>query len=852
MAAKRIVRTNNLPAGLDRMYWRTNARDLFFFCTAILKTAWEGDKFNNFGKIHRALCSFIDPGKPKNRRMFISMFRGSFKSTIILGMCLYLFTWAVVEGKSLSIVYNTATKENASAFMEDFRTTQIECKFLQWIFPELPTAVDQFQSWHLFRLEYKKVKFHVSSLDTQQVGRHYQCILPGIYVHTSNGIDKVENIKPGNRVLGMNGKHNEVVAVKESLHKGKISEISLWGQPEPIKSTPEHRFLVWDKFSLAWKEAGDIRRGDYLATPLPTGLTRAYSRVNARINKILEYPESWRFIGYWLAEGCASEGNRVRLTFGKTEKDYAEEVKGIIGRVAGCPVNIHPTNSSTIMVDFSDADIKEILGKFGTHSYDKHLPALALSLNPNRQREMIIGYFRGDGSGKTGRWIASSVSRALLEGMKIVLANNGIESSISNGAGPKISNVMGNYVKTRQGWHLSSSSPMMNLLMGTPAKFQTKPSRMTFVPGFMLEKVKKVSSSYYDGPVYDLQSRKTESFSVMGGLAHNCIINDDLVNDTNAFSETERKNVKRKWSLQKAILTKYRKFGIAMEIEVGTPYHKHDLVSHIMKNSRGYEKFIIPYAIKNKANKLVLSFPEMFSWEDFEERRVDMGESLFATQYRLCVLDETDKLADEEWLKDWADLPDNYTRYLIIDPAGTENKKRNDPTGFLVFDIDERGYYYIRYCEESWLPPAKGLKHAEYIANRFGTDENYFEKEKYSISIASTAEYITPSFTFGLIDHKNEPPEKRIHRLKQFFETGRILFGPGQEALKRQITGYPDIEHDDLLNCLAHAIRQAQPPKKGVKRDHEDGKEKDFCDQMAAAQERMRRIVGGPSMDAYF
>jgi len=487
------------------MYWRTNARDLFFFCTAILKTAWEGDKFNNFGRIHRALCSFIDPGKPKNRRMFISMFRGSFKSTIILGMCLYLFTWAVVEGKSLSIVYNTATKENASAFMEDFRTTLIECKFLQWIFPELPNSIDQFQSWHLFRLEYKKVKFHVSSLDTQQVGRHYQII-----------------------------------------------------------------------------------------------------------------------------------------------------------------------------------------------------------------------------------------------------------------------------------------------------------------------------------------------------------INDDLVNDTNAFSETERKNVKRKWSLQKAILTKYRKFGIAMEIEVGTPYHKHDLVSHIMKNSRGYEKFIIPYAIKNKAGKLVLSFPEMFSWEDFEERRVDMGESLFATQYRLCVLDETDKLADEEWLKDWADLPDNYTRYLIIDPAGTENKKRNDPTGFLVFDIDERGYYYIRYCEESWLPPAKGLKHAEYIANRFGTDENYFEKEKYSISIASTAEYITPSFTFGLIDHKNEPPEKRIHRLKQFFETGRILFGPGQEALKRQITGYPDIEHDDLLNCLAHAIRQAQLPKRGLKRDHEDGKEKDFCDQMAEAQARMKRITQGPSMDAYF
>jgi hypothetical protein len=852
-ASDKLVSSSALKT--DWNWWREKSKDLYFFCTVVLHDSWGDAKFGNFGILHKSLCSFLNPYENKNRRLFVSVFRGSFKTTVLLGLVVQMFCWAVANAEPISIVYNTATKDNAQAFMDDFRQTLRQNTLLQWIFPELPQIFEEtvsksrgpkYRRFTLEKVEFQDAKFHVASLDTKQVSRHYNCILPGIFVHTTNGIEKIEKVNVGNRVLGMNGKHNEIIAKNESLHKGKIAEIKLWGQPEPIKSTLDHRFLVWGSLGLKWKEAGEIKPGDYLATPLPNGLTRAYSRVNKRINKIMEQPDFWRFIGYWLAEGCASEGNRVRLTFGKHERGYADEVKSIIERITGRPVNIHPTASSTIMVDFADADVKEILDKFGTHSYNKHLPALALSLNPNRQREMIIGYFRGDGCCVTGSWGATSVSRALLEGMKIALAQNGIESSISTGAAPGLNTVMGNLVQTRQSYAIASRSPLMNVLMGTPAKFQVRPMRMLFIPGFMLEKVKKTNSYFYEGLVYDLQVRKSESFSVMGGLAHNCVINDDLVNDDNAFSEVERANILRKWRLQKSILTKYKKLNTGTEIDVGTPYDKSDLIAHIIREVVGYQKFIVPYAMKADDNKWYLTFPELYTWEDFKEKLSDMGESLFSTQYRLKVIDEASKIAKN--ILYWDVLPEVYNRYLIVDPAGSLNKK-NDPTGFLVLDVDERGIYYVLHAEERWIDSYEILKYAEELSKRYKTDEVFFEKEKTSQSLAATVEHLFPKFNFTLTSHDNMPQEKRVIRLRQFFDTKRIFFGRvGQKKLETQVLHYPDVEHDDLIVCLAYGVKQAIPPKKGYVRDADDN-ERDFGDEISSL---VARSEGNENMDAAY
>jgi hypothetical protein len=115
---------------------------------------------------------------------------------------------------------------------------------------------------------------------------------------------------------------------------------------------------------------------------------------------------------------------------------------------------------------------------------------------------------------------------------------------------------------------------------------------------------------------------------------------------------------------------------------------------------------------------------------------------------------------------------------------------------------------------------------------------------------------IVPHLVFQLHDHKNEPPDSRVRRLKPYLETGKILFGEGQEALLKQVLRYPDLKpHDDLLMCMAHAIRVGQAPRKGPAKESSKPAEKDFHEEMAEAFKRMSRIRGGSDqemMDSQF
>ena len=510
------IRSSDLPENASIGQWRGWGALLWFFVSVILKSAWE-EKFHDLGILHRHLCEYLDPNINPSRRKFIAVFRGSYKTTVLLGLCVYLFCWAVLRGESISINYNTATKDNAETFMDDFRHTLLNCKMLHWIF-KIPSDAGQYAKFTNKIVKFKYARFTVSSLETRQVSRH-----------------------------------------------------------------------------------------------------------------------------------------------------------------------------------------------------------------------------------------------------------------------------------------------------------------------------------------------------------HTVYINDDLVNDDNAFSQTERENVIRKWKLQKSIVTKYKKRNIGLEIDVGTPFHHADLVSYIIKNIKSYDKFILPNAIPNPNGPdlsqvnvlnpngdLMLSFPEMFTWDDFLEIYEDQGASIYSTQYRLMVLDDSDRICYEQWLKRWVWLPENFNRYFIIDPAGTEDKKKNDPTGFIIFDVDEKGYVYLVYAEQLWVRPYPLIKHIEALQENFKPDETYIEKEKYSITIADTVEHLAPKLNFMFVENKNEPGEKRIRRLKQYFETGRILLGPNMKSFERQALDYPGSDHDDMLTALAYGLRIMTIPQKGVVRVQESKEETDFEQEIKRMTERIERYRQKENHDQIF
>jgi len=324
-------------------------------------------------------------------------------------------------------------------------------------------------------------------------------------------------------------------------------------------------------------------------------------------------------------------------------------------------------------------------------------------------------------------------------------------------------------------------------------------------------------------------------------------INDDLINDINAFSEKERGNISRKWKFQKSIITKLRKTKTGLEIDVGTPFHSKDLISWFIKENKTYDKFIVPYAVTEtggvpdpfKRNGF-LTFPELFSWEDFQDKRIDQGKSIFASQYKLQVLEDSDRLCYESWLRYWKFLPENFYRTMVVDPAGTE-KGENNATGITICDTDERGVIYVVFAEEFYITPMALIEKMRELKKIYDPDEIWIEKEKYSVTIADTIDHYQIDLNFSFVEHKNISKGDRIHRLKQWFENKRILLGQGQADLENQIVEYPDCENKDILDSLAYQIKINHVPDKRMVREPSPTSVESFEQEMEKASRLVRQ-----------
>jgi hypothetical protein len=289
------------------------------------------------------------------------------------------------------------------------------------------------------------------------------------------------------------------------------------------------------------------------------------------------------------------------------------------------------------------------------------------------------------------------------------------------------------------------------------------------------------------------------------------MVNDDLENDENAFSDTLREELKRKWRYQKAILTKIKKKGLGLEIDIGTPYHFQGLVWHLM-NLKTYDKMIIPCWYDKDGVKKV-TMPEVYTVEDFLEKREEMGAAIFSSQFLLHPLPEEDALCHPGWLKYYSILPENSYRTMVIDPGGSDPKTK-DATGISIVDTDEKGDMYVVYYRKLWLSPVELMDTVASLHKQYRPDGVWFEKEKYSVTIADVFRHRFPLLGFSFVEHKLRQKPARIWRLRQLLQTGRILIPADNKELETDLLQYPHLDFDDGLDSLAYHLDVRRIPPK--------------------------------------
>lgn len=339
-------------------------------------------------------------------------------------------------------------------------------------------------------------------------------------------------------------------------------------------------------------------------------------------------------------------------------------------------------------------------------------------------------------------------------------------------------------------------------------------------------------------------------------------LNDDLENDINAKSEYSRGELIKTWKYQKAILTKIKGRNVGIEIEVGTPYHVNGLTWMIRK-MKGFSKIEIPCYIDRDKHKGVW-YKELYTVEDFEQKRDVMGTSIFSAQYLLQPLSEEDALCPETWIRYWDTLPDVRWRSMVVDPGGPDSGK-SDATGITICDTDEFGNIYVVYAEEHFVTPMKFCDLVVGLKERYDVDDCRIEKERFSTTVADLFRHRYPLFNISFVEHKGRSKgsasvrgDSRIWRLRQWFESKRIFIGRNQKSFQDQVLTFPQptTGRDDMIDSLAYQLDIRRIPKRKSKlilpsgREWEPSIEESFEREMDGVMAKVKSNREGLNNDA--
>lgn len=257
-----------------------------------------------------------------------------------------------------------------------------------------------------------------------------------------------------------------------------------------------------------------------------------------------------RLLGYYAAEGCLSQNgttSKIIWTFGAKEDEYVADLSAIL-RGLGLRFS-HRQGRGTQSIWLSSwflAALWRELGA-GANAKTKRVPTAILSADAELKREFLRGLLRGDGSGclKTGssgsplKIAFASASRALFEGVQLLLAQRGLFGSMHVRPASQSTIAARQHataplhvlefsahdaVSGFRGWFDTERNQKIETGLARYRDLSQSYPRHRKHEGFATVPVTGVEREHGDFTVYDLQVAHTHLFVTSGGLiTHNCM-----------------------------------------------------------------------------------------------------------------------------------------------------------------------------------------------------------------------------------------------------------------------------------------------------------------------------------------
>ncbi len=367
-------------------------------------------------------------------------------------------------------------------------------------------------------------------------------------------------MKSGIRFLTHKGRFKKVIHKWCQNYQGPILKIDCGGKMLTLSLTPEHPVLL-AKNSI--KRGGrkeiqkpklipivEAKKGDFIGIPIPFKNEinnppalgdcfaiqikqpdiKFYPHFK-KIDKFILKPDLLRLLGYYLAEGSIIKRIKkgmdriggVVFGFNINEKKYIEDVVSIIKQNfnnLNPKVKKYPNRHTTTVEIYSKSFATYIQYLCGSYGDKKKLSSELLNLEPEIQREILIGFFRGDGcfTDKYGETTYRGVTTSwdLASQLFWLLIRNRIKTSF----------LKQNIKDRKPSWMLKiSNAEGIKRLNDELIKVTNRKYKVRFreLRDYFLVPIREIKLVSFKGKVYDLAVEKDHSYVANFLAVKNCM-----------------------------------------------------------------------------------------------------------------------------------------------------------------------------------------------------------------------------------------------------------------------------------------------------------------------------------------
>lgn len=380
------------------------------------------------------------------------------------------------------------------------------------------------------------------------------CLAPGTEIITSNGPKMIEEVAMNDLVLSHTGEFNRISQIMSREFKGEVINIRTYGQDKDIVITPNHNVLVYrtrklfkkqDHKCLGWIPASEIKKGDILVLPKIKGnceklvwdMKSVVPRVNCsekevwlclkyssklqlmtriNMNRYLDYDEDMaKLIGWYLAEGDCANLTTVGFSLHAKEKEYQQEIRDCMKRKFGTVDYCESFEGNRYSISFSSALLSHFFSKlFGRGAKNKKIPMSVINGDEELLRIVMDRLFKGDGHfvKSQGIYTLSTSSKNIAQESKIALIRLGYQPTLRNYARMRSYHSEDKFLSEE---YCVSYYPYKKVIQSIKS--------LRIGENFVGYRVRKISSNFYEGLVYNFSVNKDETYCTTSFVVHNCL-----------------------------------------------------------------------------------------------------------------------------------------------------------------------------------------------------------------------------------------------------------------------------------------------------------------------------------------